>query len=309
VDEVLRKLQENNAEFIDAGDRGAILTDLIAIEETLVDADGNPLPGSKTQTQNINLGDSMILKEVNDALVGMKVGEEKVVVIERNPKKPEDGDTEGDDENAAKDDENKVEESAKPEVLYVKYKINEIKERRLPVLNDDFAKDMGEFESLEDLKKKIYEDLTAEEEKRADSEMKESLLEMLIKENPVEVPDPLLEIYSDRLIRREFDRHVGYGGKLENFPYDAVNEGVKDLAEKLAKWDLLKEALIKKESLKLTPEEIEAEIAAIAEKNGVSPSRVKLDLEKQKKKESFEDELQDNKVLDYLISVSEITER
>jgi len=292
IEEVLRKLQEQNAEYVDAGDRQAIFTDLVAVEELRVDADGNPFKDAKPQASSIELGSDHLPEELNEGLRGMKAGESKVITIKRK---------------TSADKEGEAGESKESEDFHFSYMVKEIKEKKLPGLDDEFAKDLGEYESLGQLKEKIREDLEAEDERRCDSEMKESLVEKLIENNPFEVPEPLSDYYLDQMLDREKQRFKMYGGADKDFPEEEARKKLVKAAEKTARWDLLRDALKEKESLEISDEEIEEGVKKFAEMNGVAPARIKLDLEKRKSYDAFVDNLQEQKILDYLVSVSEIT--
>lgn len=293
IEDVLRKLQEQHVDYIDAGDREAIFTDLVAVEELRVDAEGNPFEGAEPQESSINLGADNLPEEVSNGIRGKKVGETAMVTLKST---------------APADKEDEAEEAAEVREFHFRYVVKEIKEQKLPVLDDEFVKDLGEYESIEHLKKKIREDLEAESNRRGEMELKEALVGQLIENNPFEVPEPMKDFYLDRMIEKEKYTFRMYGGADKDFPEEASREKLGKAAEKTVKWDLLRDALTRKESLDVSDEEIEADIKKYADMNGVAPARIKLDLEKKDSYNSFVDNIREQKILDYLVSVSEIKE-
>ena len=161
----------------------------------------------------LDLGSENTVKGFQKALKGAKVGEEKNAVVEYPADYP-----------------NKTLAGKK---ITFKTKVIEIKEKELPELNDDFAKDMG-TENLEDLKSKVKEAIEAEEKRRQDSDIEKQIVEYLIEKNKFEVPQSLVEHQRENLINRmrEYMQNQGAPKEFIDKQAEQGQEKFKEEAEK-----------------------------------------------------------------------------
>ena len=152
----------------------------------------------------------------------------------------------------------------------VQYRVvlQDIKEKNLPELNDEFAKGLqgGNFVSLEDLRQKIHEDLERMEKQRADQKLNEDLLDQLAAKTDFELPEGLVQAEIDGMISRlEQDMtRRGVSWPSSEAERDRVRENIRPTAEKRVRRDLILEKIAELENLTVTPEEIEVELGKIA---------------------------------------------
>jgi trigger factor len=175
------------------------------------------------------------------------------------------------------------------------------KEMELPDLDDDLARQVGEFGTLEELKAQIREDLLEDAEKQAESVVRGRLLDALLEANPFEVPVSMIDGYADSLIGDQKDG-------IDPERLAEVRERLRPEAERVVQRILLIEQVADSQSLRATEDEIDARVEDIAEKNDTDPSKVYAELQKSGRLEALERELTERKVFDFLQSQSEIIE-
>lgn len=175
------------------------------------------------------------------------------------------------------------------------------KEMELPDLDDDLARQVGDFETLDELKAQIREDLREDAEKQAESVVRGRLLDALLEANPFEVPVSMIDRYADSLLG---DQKSG----IDPERLGEIRERLRPEAERVVQRILLIERVAESQSLAATEDEIDARVEDIAEKNDTDPSKVYAQLQKSGRLEALERELTERKVFDFLKSQSEIIE-
>lgn len=143
----------------------------------------------------------------------------------------------------------------------------EVKRRRLPEIDDRFASEVGDFDSLEALREAVREDLQAHKEEEAERTVRDRLLDSIIEANPFEVPPGLVERYLERMIEAPED--------ADPERVQAARRSLKPAAERQIKRQLVLDQLIEAEGLEATEAELEARIARAAETRGESPSALR----------------------------------
>lgn len=168
----------------------------------------------------------------------------------------------------------------------------------LPTLDDDLAKQVGDFESLEELKAKVREDMEKEAEQRAEATVRGRLLDFLLEANPFEVPSSMVERYVDSFI-----------GDARNVPEERVEEARRQIrpeAQRAVKRILLLDRVAEMQGLAATEEDIDARVEEIAAANDTTPAKVYASMQKAGRIEGLERELTEKKVFDFLMEQSEI---
>ncbi|KUK14016.1 MAG: trigger factor [Synergistetes bacterium] len=159
-------------------------------------------------------------------------------------------------------------------------KVLEIREKRLPEINEDFAVSLG-FESLEECKKSIREALEAELKRRVEIAFRERVIEKLVELSEVELPEEAVAEEIEYLKESDKRKAEEYGMSLEEFlrrigiEEGKVSEYYKTRAEKRLKREFVLDALAEKENVSVSDEEVEAELRSIAQENNVPYERVK----------------------------------
>jgi trigger factor len=168
----------------------------------------------------------------------------------------------------------------------------------LPALDDDLAKQVGDFESLAELTAKVREDMEKEAEQRADATVRSRLLDLLLEANPFEVPASMV------------DRYVGaFLGEPKDVPPERLEEARRQIrpeAERAVKRLLLIERIAEMQGLAATEADIDARVEDIAAANDTTPAKVYASMQKAGRLESLENEITERKVFEFLMEKSEI---
>jgi len=170
----------------------------------------------------------------------------------------------------------------------------------VPPLDDDLARQVGSFESLEELRNKVREDIEREAAQRAEAVVRGRLLDFVIEANPFEVPISMVDRYAEGII-----------GDAKDIPPDRVGEIREQLrpeAERAVKRILVVERIAETQQLAATEDEIDARVEEIAAANDATPAKVYASLQKAGRLESLERELTEGKVFDFLKEQSQVTE-
>jgi trigger factor len=171
--------------------------------------------------------------------------------------------------------------------------IKEVKEKVVPQADDAFAKTVGKFETLDQLKKKIKEGLIRKAEMDAEVEVKNELVSQVIKRNPFEIPDALFEYYMDSLIK-------DLKGKYKKVDEKKVREDYKEVAIGHIKWDFLFHQIVEKEKIKVTKEEMDAWVEDFARYYKMKTEEAKKLVENPSQIKRIKEDLLEKKVLDFL---------
>ncbi len=225
--------------------------------------DGVPFDGGKADNYNLVLGSGSFIPGFEDQLVGAKAGEEK----ELNLKFPE-------DYHAA--------DLAGKDVVF-KVKVNEVKRKVLPEVDDDFAKDVNAkgVETAEDLKKMVRERLEKQKKQTAEDKGDNDLLDQLLAKTEVEIPDVLVEDEVNNRINQLSAQIQQYGMKLNSYlsmmgtTLDQLKKDYEEDSRKAVKTRLALDAVAKAEGLVPSEEEVEKEFGDIAAQYGMTVDRVK----------------------------------
>ena len=253
VEHELSHMQEHNARTITVEDRPVKEKDIAVIDfEGFVD--GKPFEGGKAEKHELEIGSKTFIPGFEDQVIGMKVDEEKDIKV----KFPEDYFSK---DLAGKD-------------ATFKVKLHEIREKKLPKLDDEFAKDVSEFDTLAELKASIKEKKQSENENRAKHETEDLAIEAVSKETKIDIPSGMIENEVDAMIR-DMEQQLAYQGiKLEQYlqimnkTRKDIEDNYKEQAEKNVKSRLILEEIIKAEKLEASKEEVDAKIKEMATSYG-----------------------------------------
>ncbi|MDD4833030.1 MAG: trigger factor, partial [Clostridia bacterium] len=223
-------------------------------DEVLIDysgsVDGVKFDGGTAEKQTLVIGSKTFIPGFEEQLIGMSKGEEKDI----NVKFP---------------DEYRAENlKGKDSVFHIK--LHEIKFKELPAIDDDFAKDVSEFDTLDEYKADIRKNLTEEKTKKAEAEEENALVEMIVKDAKVEIPDAMVETQIDAYVE-DFGYTLMYQGlnlddylKYTNNTKEKLRETYREKAQVGVKTRLVMEAIIKAEELKADAKSVEAKIKQLA---------------------------------------------
>jgi trigger factor len=182
--------------------------------------------------------------------------------------------------------------------------VKAIRKRIVPELDDEFAKDLGEFDSLDGLRKRVREDLEHEGKHEADRELRSELLKQLAARVTFEVPQALLEREVDRrveeFVRRLIDQQID--PMKTNINWEDFRERQREAAAEAVRGALVLDEVARREAVAVSPEDVEAEIARYAERTGRTPAAVRARLEKEGGIGRLYSGLRRERAIDFLLS-------
>jgi len=260
VNEALQRLRERAARYDPVEDRGIVDGDIVTVDIERRDASG---AGDTHKDVAVELGAKVNPPGFDEQLLGLETGAVKTFSIAFPADYP----------NA---------ELAGAEVSYT-VTIKAIKRRTLPELDDEFAKDLGEFENLDALRARVRADLEHEARHTAENELREQLMKQLAARVPFEIPPSLvdreidrrLEEFAGRLMQQNIDpREAG-------IDWNAFRESQRDTAKEAVGGALVLDQVARTEALEVTEAEIAQEIARYADRTGRTPAAVRAALEKE----------------------------
>ena len=258
VDERLKSLQDRNTRLVSV-DREAQEGDTAVIDfEGFLN--GVPFDGGKGENHNLELGSHSFVPGFEEQVIGLKAGDEKDLDItfpeEYTP------------------------ELAGKAVVF-KVKVHEVKGKEVPELDDEFAKDVSEFDTLKELKADLKKKITEERQKAADSAFEDALMEMVADNLTVEVPDAMVENQARQFIDN-FKMQLAQSGipyeqymKMTGNDEEKMLAEAKGPAERQVLVDLAVAAIIKAENIEVSDEEVEAEFNKMAEMYSMDVEMVK----------------------------------
>ncbi len=252
--------------------------------------DGKPIEEEKVIDHLFELGSGSFFPEFEEQLLGLQKGDEKDISVTM-PKSYQRTDLAG------------------KEVLFM-VKVKEIKEKIIPELNDDFAKDLGEFDTLEELKEKIRENLERKERFRIESDLRGKVLDKLVEKNSFEVPPSLVEQHLNYMVNEIQARLTFQGLNMEEagLSFDRLKEEYASQAEKEVRGSLLLEVIARKESIDVDEGDVEKRIDEIAKNTGQKVENVRKFYMEKNQRDRLEDGLINDKTLDFLIESAKIKE-
>ncbi len=293
VDEELEKIREGHGRLKEVEGRVSKPDDFLIIDYEAF-LDGKPLDDSKKEKQIIQLGER-IPPEFNENLVGVKPDDEKDIKV-KIPEQVED------------------KKIAGKEIIY-KVKVSEIKEKELPELDDDFAKSVGDYEKLDDLKEFVKKQLVAQAKFESDREFQDSLMEKISEKCNFEVPEILIEKQLEKMMDDLKEDLKMRNMSLEAY-YDLIKadeEKVKQeyrvIAEKQIKQELIIDKVITDNEITATEEDVNNKIDEIAESTNQKPLKVRAMFERNKTLENLKEQIKREKAIDILSEKVKVVEK
>ena len=259
VDEELTKIQHRNARIVSV-ERPAKEGDTAVIDYTGT-IDGEPFEGGSDEGHGLILGSGTFIPGFEDQVVGMNIGEEKDVNV-----------TFPEDYHAA-------DLAGKAAVFHVK--VNDIKEEQMPELDDEFAKDVSECDTLAEYRESVRARLESSEKANAEADYQSRLIEIAGDNITADIPDAMIEEQIDSMVR-EYDQNLSVNGlsldmylKYLGQDVKAFRETCRATAERRVKTDLLLEAVAEAEGIEATEQEIAEEYQKVADQYDMELDAVK----------------------------------
>lgn len=285
IEEEIKAMQERNAMVIDKKDGGVEKDNIVTVDFYEVDDEGKEVQNSKREDFVFTVGKGENFYKIDDDILGMKQGESKEIT-----KKYKDN------------DENK---DLAGRTVKLNVSVKAIKIRDLPKIDDDFAQDCNEkYKTLDDMKSDIKRNMEVAKNRKLKEIKNNSLLEQLVEKNPFEIPASMLAAELDgrwNMMAQQFqttpeqlEKMITASGQTKE---TMLKEWTGD-SEKMLKSRIIVDSLIRERNISVTPEEIEAEYAKIAEEGGMTVEEVKEHYKDARAKEYLIDDAKENKLYD-----------
>ena len=285
VEAALEKEQQKNSRTVSVTDRPVQTGDTAVIDfEGFVD--GVAFEGGKGENHPLEIGSHSFIEGFEDQLVGHNAGEE----VEVNVTFPEKYQA--------------AELAGKPAVF--KVKINEIKTKELPELNDEFAQDVSEFDTLAEYKEDLRKHLEVSKENDAKRAKEDEAIKKIIDKSTMELPDAMIDTQCENMIN-EFAQRISQSGltmdqymQFSGMTIDGLKEQVRPEAITRIQSSLVLEQIAKEENIEVSDEEINAEVEKMAAQYGMEADKLKEYLG-DAEKESMKRDLAITKAVDLIM--------
>ena len=253
VEAELEKIREKNARIVTVEDRELKNGDISIIDFEGF-TDGKAFEGGKAENFELTIGSGQFIPGFEDQMIGMKVDEQRDI----NVKFPE--------EYHAKD-------LAGKDATF-KVKLHEIKEKVLPEIDDEFAKDVSEFDNLEDYKKDLNKKIKADKENHAKMDMEQEAIDKFIEKVEVNIPEEMIDSEVDKMVE-EMNANLSYQGlNIDQYlqymgtTLDEYKKQMRDQAQRRIKLDLGLEYVAKEEKVEVEDKDIDEKIKELAAQYG-----------------------------------------
>ena len=260
VDAEVENARKRNARTVDVTDRCAAMGDIANIDYE-GSVDGVAFNGGKGEGHDLTLGSGAFIPGFEEQIVGKAIGEEF-------------------DVNVTFPEEYHAKELAGKAAVF-KTKLNSLKVEELPALDDEFVKDVSEFDTLDEYKADVKAKLAKKHEDAADREFENALVDVLLEKLVAEIPEPMFAAETENFVR-DYDNRLRQNGldlstyfKYTGLTLEALREQMRPQAEKQVKMRLALEKIASLEELTVSDEEIDAEYTRVSEAYNVPVEQVK----------------------------------
>lgn len=285
VDEAVERERNNSARTVSVTDRPVAMGDTAVIDfEGFVD--GVAFDGGKGTNHSLEIGSHSFIDTFEDQLVGKNVGDD----VDVNVTFPENY---------------QAEELAGKPALF-KVKINEIKTKELPELDDEFAQDVSEFDTLAEYKESVKKNLTEQKEKDAKRAKEEEALQKIVEKSKMDIPEAMIDTQCENMID-EFAQRISQSGlsmeqylQFSGMTMDALKEQVRPEATTRIQNSLVLEQIAKEENIQVSDAEVDAEIEKMAANYGMEADKLK-EYMGEAEKESMKKDLAITKAVDLVM--------
>ena len=285
VNAEIERERNNNARNVVVEDRPVKDGDMTIIDfEGFVD--GVAFEGGKGEDYPLTIGSGAFIPGFEEQLIGAEIGKG----VEVNVTFPE----------------NYQAEELKGKAALFKCMVKEIKEKELPELDDEFAGEVSEFDTLAEYKEDVKKKLAEKKEKNAKDAKEDAVIDAIINDSDMEIPEPMLETQQKQLVDDFAQRIQMQGINIEQYyqltgsNYDMMLEQVKPQADKRIKSRLVLEAVVEKEGIEVSEEEYTKETERMAEIYQMEAEKVREMLEGREKEQVMKD-LAIRKAIDFVV--------
>lgn len=293
VENELKKLQERHAQLINL-EEGAVENGDIAVIDFVGKKDGVEFEGGKGTDYHLEIGSNTFVPGFEDQLVGAVVGETKDISVTFPEDYPND-DLKGRD-------------------AVFTVTVKGIKRKQQAALDDEFAKDVSEFDTLEEFKADLLNKLKEAAEQRAKQQVMNQAVQKAVENAEVDIPEEMVDTRVAEMVENMERRLMAQGMDMENYlkytgsTLDDLKNNLRDDARRGVKTTLVLEAIANKENIEVSDEDLEKEIASMAENYQQDPAVLRKILEGQNQIEYIRDSLKQQKTIEFIAQAAEQVE-
>ena len=289
LDRALEYLREDAAEYVPMEGWPALKDDLIILDHD-GSVNGKPFKGGSGKNLTVALGHEGYLPGFAEQLAGAQKGETKQFSLQMPADYPR--------------------KELAGRTVDFRVTVKEVKKRRVPELNDEFAKSVGDVETLAALRDKLRQQLLQRKTREQDATLKRALVDKLLQQTAIEVPETMVEREAAALLDELAMTFRATGGRPEGLPDDpeALKTHARETATRRVKEALLLEAVAKQEGLTVTEEEIAAEVNTLAGLYRRDPASIRRAMEDPARRAGLAGRLLERKALDFLFQHATVTD-
>lgn len=285
VDAELKRRQERNSRLVSVEDRAVAAGDVANIDFEGF-ADGEAFAGGKGENYDLEIGSGSFIPGFEDQIIGKNIGEE----FDVNVTFPEEYHA----------------EDLKGKAAVFKVKVNSIQYKELPALDDEFAKDVSEFDTLDALKADIKAKMEEEAAKRTKQEKENAALEKVVEGMKADVPECMVNTRLENIVRENDSRMMQQGLSFEQYltymgsTVEQFKEQMKPMAERQVKGTLALEQVAKLENIEVSDEELDKNLAEMAEAYKMELDKLK-EILRPEDMENMKDDMKLSKAAEFLV--------
>ncbi|MGH7674929.1 MAG: trigger factor, partial [Gemmatimonadales bacterium] len=273
VEAQLGELREQRAPWLPIEGQSPAPKDLVQVSI----AQGQGAEAKDPQSHQFVLGEGRAIPELEERIMALRPGDSADATVRYPADFPD--------------------EAKRGQTRDVRITLQEVKRQQLPELTDDFAREVGDFDSLDTLRRAVREDLERDAGREADARMRAELIEQLVAANNVVAPRPLVE-------RALWVYAQAYGVPEERLPQFATE--FRPLAEQQVRRDLVLDHVAEREGLRASAEEVEGRLRELAERRRTPVEQLRASLEKAGRLRDLERGLTEEKIFNFLLSQSTV---
>ncbi len=283
VDQVLKNHQEATAELIPLENTPAQKGHFINAQVKATVTQDDKAKTLYDGRSSIELGSTDNHPAFNENLEGKSAGD----LVEFDATYPEDN----------------PEKSIAGKTIHYSIKMESVNEKRLSTIDDEFAKDLGEFKSLADLKEKISADVLTHKKNQLQNARKEEVLKRLVDENPFEVPETMVRKETESLLNEYayVMHHRGVNLKDPSINWKEIQEKLSQQAERNIRGSMILETIGDLEKIEVTDEDVDQAIQRMADQQRRAPEAIKAEVIKEEKMDNLRNRIRVTKTLDFLV--------
>lgn len=289
VEEQLQLAREQNATEQEV-DRPAELGDVVVADLQELDENGLPIIGRKQEERQFHIGGSNANHDLDNQLVGISTGATRQIRLTH---------AEGDEHEPHAGG---VQHQAGREIRMM-FSAREIRERTLPELDDEFARDQGQFESLDEFRTQIRTDLQAQADFASRRYLEGHIVDELIRKNAFDLPETMIENALDRLVENQRKEHEGHDHDVDE---EALRRESREGTIRGLKRHLLLEAIEKQEGLVVEAADLDRQLEVMSRRYNMEREQLRQVLKRSDQIERIESNLLTEKTFDFLIEHAEI---